>query len=248
MQTRVARRKVASRPLGSTPGRQAGLIRIVDLIRDARSGTNGAETQALNDLAVLTRTGDRNEARQAAEFLVEAFTPVVKFKARHFFMPGMDREDMVQEGMIGLTKAMRDFRPDRKASFRTFADTCIQRQMITAVKASRSNHGRLDTIAASHMHQPDDTKSSPDAFENRPGSDTVDPVNIITAREELERMREVIRDRLSPFENQVAERFTAGMTYAAIAEELECTPKSVDNALCRTRRKMRRYLQEHPDF
>jgi len=248
MLTRVAKRKVTAKSLGSTPGRQAGLIRIECLIRDARSGTNGVETQALNDLVVLTRTGDRNEARQAAEFLVEAFTPVVRFKARHFFMPGMDREDMVQEGMIGLTKAMRDFRPDRRASFRTFADTCIQRQMITAVKASRSNHGRLDTIAASHMHRPDDTKPSPDAFENRPGSDTVDPVDIVTMREELARMREVVQDRLSPFENQVAERFTAGMTYAAIAEELDCTTKSVDNALCRTRRKMRKYLREHPDF
>lgn len=165
------------------------------------------------------------------------------FKSRSYFLQGADRDDMIQEGMVGLYKAIRDFRPDRACSFRTFADVCITRQMITAVKSGVGQ--RQLPVVYSHALRGASRDDNPnDPLESAPDSDLQDPEKLLITRETVRQLKAALRESLSPFEWAVFMGFTEGKSYQQIAEENRCTPKSVDNALCRVRRKVQRFTVE----
>lgn len=177
----------------------------------------------------------------AIEYILKKFKSVVLFKSRSYFLYGSDRDDMIQEGMIGLFKAIRDFRPDRACSFRTFADVCITRQMITAVKyGAGQRHLPLlyENAFALDEHRDD---LCPEPLETAVDSEWVDPEQLLIARESADELREVLRDTLSDFEWRVFVGFCEGKSYQEIARENGSSPKSVDNALCRVRRKVQRF-------
>jgi RNA polymerase sporulation-specific sigma factor len=183
------------------------------------------------------------EDADALEHLLKKYKSVVLFKSRSYYLQGADRDDMIQEGMVGLYKAIRDFRPDRSCSFRTFADVCITRQMITAVKSGvGQRHLSVVYSHALRCSQRDEPGSDP--LESAPDSDQQDPERLLITKETVRNLRAVLRESLSPFEWRVFVGFADGKSYQQIAEENGCTPKSVDNALCRVRRKVQRHQVE----
>ena len=152
-------------------------------------------------------------------------------KARARFLIGGDTDDLIQEGMIGLFKAIRDYRDDREASFRTFAGLCIDRQMANAIEGStRQKHQMLNTAVSLNKDQEENEKHLGWA---------VSPEELLIDRENMEAMMEEITRSLSTMENKVLALYLAGNSYAAIAGSLGKTPKSVENALRRIRTKIR---------
>lgn len=187
----------------------------------------------------LSKQGDL----EGIDYLLRKYRSVVLFKSRSYFLQGADRDDMIQEGMVGLYKAIRDFRPDRSCSFRTFADVCITRQMITAVKSGVGQR-QLPVIYSHALRAASREEGATDPLEAAPDSDIQDPERLLITRETVRELERLLRENLSPFEWTVFVGFTDGKSYLQIAEENECTPKSVDNALCRVRRKMARFQTE----
>ncbi len=175
----------------------------------------------------------------APEVLLERYKQLVRLKAAHYFLMGADREDIIQEGMIGLYKAIRDFRGDRHAGFRAFADLCITRQIITAVKtATRQKHLPLNTyISLSKPMLPDDDQERvlQDIVLGPGGSD---PVDLVIGLEDLQALKDVVSNILSRLESEVLRLHMEGKSYQDIALTLECDVKSVDNALQRVKRKI----------
>lgn len=188
----------------------------LDLIRAAQGGDEGASTA-----------------------LVTKYRSFVRCKARSFFLAGADRDDVIQEGMIGLYKAIRDFRPDRQASFRSFAELCVTRQLITAIKAaSRQKHTPLNTYVS--LHRPTATEDEGD----RVLSDILaaravcDPAEVVISAWETTSIREGFTEALSGFESEVLRLYVMGSSYNEIAEKLGRHAKAVDNALQRVKRKV----------
>lgn len=152
---------------------------------------------------------------------------LVKARARPYFLIGADRDDLIQEGMIGLFKAVRDFDPELKVSFRSFAEMCITRQLITAIKtASRHKHGPLNSYV------------SLDGEDQLSGRRDTDPVESVLAAERAGYVREIAKDHLTPLESTVLLAYLSGKSYRKIAQDLKCGAKAVDNALQRIKRKM----------
>lgn len=176
----------------------------------------------------------------ATEYLLRKYRSVVLYKSRNYFLHGADRDDMIQEGMVGLFKAIRDFRADRACSFRTFADVCITRQMITAVKSSTGQR-QLPLTYASSLSPGSRDEGAMDRLDVPADADVVDPEQLLIARETVRELRSVLRQNLSEFEWNVFVGFSQGKSYQEIADEQGSTPKSVDNALCRVRRKVQRF-------
>ena len=187
----------------------------------------------------LGKAGDA----EAIEHLLQKYKSVVLFKSRSYFLHGADRDDMIQEGMIGLFKAIRDFRPDRDCSFRTFADVCITRQMITAVK-SGGGQRQLPLIYATSLNASARDECGNERLDIAADSEIVDPEQVLIARESIRELRALLRDNLSQFEWSVFVGFAEGKSYQEIADEQGSSPKSVDNALCRVRRKVQRFRAE----
>jgi len=187
------------------------------------------------ELIDLARAG----SLAAPEVLLERYKQLVRLKAGHYFLIGADREDIIQEGMIGLYKAIRDFRGDRHASFRAFAELCITRQIITAVKtATRQKHVPLNTyISLSKPMLPDeDQERVLQDIVLGPGA--ADPVDLVIGLEELQALKDVVATILSRLESEVLRLHMEGKSYQEIALTLECDVKSVDNALQRVKRKI----------
>ncbi|MBD3174215.1 MAG: sigma-70 family RNA polymerase sigma factor [Armatimonadia bacterium] len=182
----------------------------------------------------------REDDPDALEHLLRKYRSVVLFKSRSYFLQGADRDDMIQEGMVGLYKAIRDFRPDRACSFRTFADVCITRQMITAVKSGVGQR-QLAVVYSHALRGNYRDEATGDPLEAAPDSDQQDPEKLLITKETVRNLRAALKESLSPFEWNVFVGFSDGKSYQQIAEENDCTPKSVDNALCRVRRKVQRY-------
>ncbi|NLY53575.1 MAG: RNA polymerase sporulation sigma factor SigH [Firmicutes bacterium] len=174
----------------------------------------------------------------ASEFLLKKYRPMIMGKARTYFIAGADRDDILQEGMIGLHKAVRDFCPSRGASFRPFAEMCITRQVITAVKAaSRQKHAPLNYYLS--LDKPiysDGTDRH--LLDVLPDHRVCDPEEMFLVREELADVWGSLRHLLSDFEYQVFMLYLGEQSYREIASALETTPKAVDNALCRAKRKI----------
>lgn len=179
----------------------------------------------------------------AVDYILRKYRSVVLFKSRSYFLHGADRDDMIQEGMVGLFKAIRDFRRDRQCSFRTFADVCITRQMITAVKSGVGQR-QLPVVYAHALRGNGRDETSTDVLESAPDPLIQDPERLLINREMVRQLSRLLRESLSAFEWNVFVGFSSGKSYQEIAEENRCTQKSVDNALCRVRRKVQRFGME----
>lgn len=161
--------------------------------------------------------------------------PMVRQRVRVMYLMGGDQDDLIQEGMIGLFKAVRDYRKDREASFHTFAHLCVDRQIYRAIQSySRQKHQPLNSYVS----------LSADTWETEPYQEAgQNPESIIIDQENAVHMEKNIRQQLSKFENQVLEMYLDGDNYLEIAEQLGKSPKSIDNALQRIRNKVREYLE-----
>ena len=196
---------------------------------------DGMEDEKVVELAA---GGDKG----AEEYLVHKYKNFVRARARSYFLIGADKEDIIQEGMIGLFKAIRDFRPDKQASFRAFAELCITRQIITAINtATRQKHIPLNSYVS--LNKPIyDEESDRTLFDVITGSRVTDPEELVISREEFDDIEGKMGEILSPLEWQVLTYYLDGKTYQEIAEDLDRHVKSIDNALQRVKRKLERYL------
>mgnify|MGYP003762214309 CR=1 FL=1 len=180
---------------------------------------------------------------QALEYLINKYKNFVKSKARSYFLIGADREDIIQEGMIGLYKAIRDFNPNKLSSFRAFAELCITRQIITAIKtATRQKHIPLNSYVS--LNKPIyDEDSDRTLLDILSGVKISDPEELIISKEEFKDIEDKMEEILSKLEWQVLMLYLSGKSYQEIAKDLNRHVKSIDNALQRVKRKLERYLE-----
>jgi len=179
----------------------------------------------------------------ALEYLINKYKNFVRAKARSYFLIGADREDIVQEGMIGLYKAIRDFKGDKLASFKAFAELCITRQIITAIKtATRQKHIPLNSYVSldKPIYDEDSDRTLLDVI---CGTRVSDPEELIINQEEFMGLEDKMAEILSDLERKVLMLYLDGRSYQEIAVDLDRHVKSIDNALQRVKRKLERYLE-----
>lgn len=192
------------------------------------------------DVVALCHGGDN----VAEEYLLNKYKNFVRSKARSYFLIGADHEDIVQEGMIGLYKAIRDFRPDKLSSFRAFAELCITRQIITAIKtATRQKHIPLNSYVS--LNKPlYDEESDRTLLDVIMEGRATNPEELIIGQEDLRSINHKIDEVLSGLEQEVLRAYLDGKSYQEIADNLGRHVKSIDNALQRVKRKLEKYLEE----
>ena len=202
----------------------------------------------------LTESGDEelvDRAREgddkAIETLLHRYRHYARAKARTYFLAGADREDIVQEGMIGLFKAIRDFQIEKNTAFRAFAELCITRQIITAIKtATRQKHIPLNSYVS--LNKP--AAGAAEGDEDRPLSDALvgttmaDPAELVISAEEIASIKQSVGRLLSGLETEVLQLYMDGKSYQEIADMLGRHVKSIDNALQRIKRKLEHHLAE----
>ena len=195
----------------------------------------------LTDEQIVEKAGDGDE--QALEYLLNKYKNFVRSKARSYFLIGADHEDIVQEGMIGLFKAIRDFREDKLSSFRAFAELCITRQIITAIKtATRQKHIPLNSYVS--LNRPIyDEESDRTLLDVLAEGRVVSPEELLISREDYSSIEDRIGEVLSDLEQQVLRAYLDGKSYQEIAKDLNRHVKSIDNALQRVKRKLERALE-----
>ena len=198
-----------------------------------------AFTDSDEELVELAHAGDND----AIDVLLTRYRHYARAKARSYFLAGADKEDIVQEGMIGLYKAIRDFEPEHNTAFRAFAELCITRQIITAIKtATRQKHQPLNSYVS--LNRPlaggdDDDRSLSDSIET---IEVSDPAQLVISAEEVRTIKAQMGEVLSPFEVEVLEYYIDGRSYQQIADMLGRHVKSIDNALQRIKRKLERHI------
>ena len=192
----------------------------------------------LEDLQLVLRA--RNGDDNALDALIRRYSGFVRLKASSYFLAGGDAEDLIQEGLIGLYKAVRDFRTDKETSFRSFAELCVTRQIITAIKtATRFKHAPLNTYV-SFSHTPAGQEADGDCTlgDALPGSRVDDPSVCVISTEELQSLVFTLGTGLSKLEADALRLYLEGESYEDMAEELGCDTKTIDNALQRVKRKI----------
>ncbi|WP_277300601.1 RNA polymerase sporulation sigma factor SigH [Veillonella montpellierensis] len=192
----------------------------------------------------LIKLAQTKEDDSAIDFIVNKYKNFVRAKARSYFLMGADYEDIIQEGMIGLYKAIRDFRPEKQASFRGFAEICIVRQMITAVKAAtRQKHMPLNSYVS--LNKPIYTEESERTLMDMLSERAItDPEELLISQEQFKDTEVMMGKMLSNLEWEVLLAYLDGKPYQTIAEETGRSIKSIDNALQRVKRKLDKYLEE----
>ena len=186
-----------------------------------------------NELVTSARNGDE----EALECLFNKYRDLVNMKVSKYFIIGAEREDIVQEGMIGLYKAVKNYEDDKQNSFKSFANLCIERQLITAIKTSnRQKHMPLNSSLSLNTpaYENEEDVSLIEMFNSKTAED---PLDTITKKEYYELVGNKIDEHLSDFEKKVLTRFAAGESYVKIAEKLDSPVKSIDNAIQRIRKK-----------
>ncbi|MFC5401621.1 RNA polymerase sporulation sigma factor SigH [Cohnella soli] len=204
-----------------------------------RLDTREYDFKADEDIVESVRFGDS----EALEYLIHKYRNFVRAKARSYFLIGAEREDIVQEGMIGLYKAIRDFRGDKLASFKAFAELCITRQIITAIKtATRQKHIPLNSYVSldKPIYDEDSDRTLLDVI---CGSRVCDPEEMIINQEEFYGLEDKMSEILSDLERKVLALYLDGRSYQEIAVDLDRHVKSIDNALQRVKRKLEKYLE-----
>jgi RNA polymerase sporulation-specific sigma factor len=192
----------------------------------------------LEDLQLIMRA--RNGDSSALDFLIRRYTGFVRLKASSYFLAGGDSEDLIQEGLIGLYKAVRDFRADKETSFRSFAELCVTRQIITAIKtATRFKHAPLNTyVSFSHTPAGQESDGECSLGDALPGPGVDDPAVCVISTEELQSLVFTLGSGLSQLEADALRLYLEGESYEQMAEDLECDTKTIDNALQRVKRKI----------
>jgi RNA polymerase sporulation-specific sigma factor len=196
----------------------------------------------VEDSALVFRA--RNGDRRAVDDLIRRYAGFVRLKASSYFLAGGDADDLVQEGLVGLYKAIRDYRWDKETSFRSFAELCITRQIITAIKsATRFKHAPLNGYV-SFSHTPAGREDASDCTlgDSLSGPSVDDPARRVIASEELEALVLCLGSGLSRLESRVLTLYLEGRSYEQIAAAVESDPKAVDNALQRVKRKVGQHL------
>lgn len=195
----------------------------------------------LEDESVVERVHEGDS--QALEYLIYKYKNFVRAKAKSYFLIGADREDVVQEGMIGLFKAVRDFKGDKLSSFKAFAELCITRQMITAVKtATRQKHIPLNSYVS--LDKPIyDEESDRTLMDVLSGNKITNPEELIINQEKIDDIELKMSELLSDLERKVLMLYLDGRSYQEISADLKRHVKSIDNALQRVKRKLERYLE-----
>ena len=197
------------------------------------SVTDNYKNMSDEDLITVIKSGDKF----ALEFLIEKYKELVNMKVSKFFMIGAEKEDIVQEGLIGLFKAVKNYNPEMQNSFKTFANLCIERQLITAIKSSnRQKHMPLNSYLSLNTtaYEDDEDSNLLDIFDSH---QIEDPLDTITKKEYYKTVEVAIDKSLSDFEKKVLNRYMQGESYVQIAEKLDAPVKSIDNAIQRIRKK-----------
>jgi RNA polymerase sporulation-specific sigma factor len=211
------------------------------LKQDAHAKAQVSFNEAIDeDIIIEAKAG----SPEALEFLINKYKSFVRAKARTYFLIGADREDIIQEGLIGLYKAIRDFRGDKLSSFRAFAELCITRQIITAIKtATRQKHIPLNSYVS--LNKPIfDEESDRTLLDVISEENISDPEEMIINREEFDGIEVKMGEILSGLEWEVLSLYLQGKSYQEVAVQLDRHVKSIDNALQRVKRKLEKYLEE----
>lgn len=204
------------------------------------SYANNYKDMSDEDLITIIKSGDKS----ALEFLISKYKELVNMKVSKFFMIGAEKEDIIQEGLIGLFKAVKSYNPEKQNSFKTFANLCIERQLITAIKTSnRQKHMPLNSYLSLNTtaYEEDEDSNLIDIFD---AHQMEDPLDTITKKEYYQTVENAIDKSLSDFEKQVLNRYMQGESYVQIAEKLDTPVKSIDNAIQRIRKKAIKNIEE----
>jgi RNA polymerase sporulation-specific sigma factor len=213
---------------------------VVELDREVH-GDDWTDARTDDELVLAARAGDD----AALSALLTKYRAFARVKARSYFLVGADREDIVQEGMIGLYKAIRDFNCDMESSFRAFAELCITRQIITAIKtATRQKHGPLNNYVSFSRPVSVDDDGERVLGDVLPTVAISDPADLVISAERIRALQEHFDDVLSDLETEVLRLYVEGKSYQEIAERLQRHVKSIDNALQRIKRKLEEHLRE----
>jgi len=207
----------------------------------ARLSQNTQSQVQVDDLYLiaLAKAGDAT----AYDRIVRRYYGFVRLKASSYFLTGGDADDLIQEGLVGLYKAVRDFRTDRESSFRNFAELCITRNIISAVKtATRNKHTPLNQYVSFSLTPSSAHDGEPTLDEILPGSPVHDPANQVASAEELRSLVDCLSTTLSELESRVLALYLDGYSYEQIGARLDCDTKTVDNALQRVKRKVGTHL------
>jgi RNA polymerase sporulation-specific sigma factor len=214
---------------------------VASLDRDLRGDRwRRPEERSDDELVLAARSGDD----EALSLLLTKYRSFARVKARSYFLVGADREDIVQEGMIGLYKAIRDFNPDMQSSFRGFAELCVTRQIITAIKtATRQKHGPLNNYVSFHRPVGTDDDGERVLSDVIPTAAISDPADLVISAERIRALQAHFDEVLSDLETEVLRLYVEGKSYQEIAERLQRHVKSIDNALQRIKRKLEGHLR-----
>lgn len=189
------------------------------------------------DKELIAHVRDENDA--ALDFLMRKYRMLVERKAKSYFLMGASQDDIVQEGLIGLFKAIRDYKTDKEASFYSFADLCITRQMISAVKAAtRQKHMPLNKYVSLDKPVFDENSDKAALFEVMPSKKVINPEDVYIGEESKHFIEAALNERLSQLEKEVLEYYIDGISYVEIAEIMDKPVKSIDNALQRIKKKV----------
>ena len=197
-----------------------------------------------NEIITKIKKGDK----KALNYLLDKYTDVVSMKAGKYFIVGAEKEDIIQEGLIGLFKAIKSFNPEKQSSFKTFANLCVERQLQTAIKSStRQKHMPLNSYLSLNISAYDENEDTSllEVFETENTAE--DPLDIVTKKEYYNFVEDRVEETLSDFEKQVLHRYTNGESYTQIAERLNAPVKSVDNAIQRIRKKAVKYILNYEE-
>ena len=211
-----------------------------DIVDENKEIISDDEADVDDNMVFRAKAGDE----KSLNHILKKYRNFVRSKAKPFFIGGADKEDILQEGMIGLFKAIRDYDEEKTVSFRAFAELCVTRQIITAVKAAtRQKHIPLNSYISLNkpMSEEDPDKTLMDMMKN---SHISDPEQLIISKEEMKLIEEKTKEMLSEFETRVLSLYLKGYSYNEISEKLCKHPKSVDNALQRIKRKFEKYLEQ----
>ena len=191
------------------------------------------------ELVELSVTGDKG----ATEYILDKYKNFVKAVVRMYFLVGADRDDVVQEGMIGLFKAIRDFDETKQTSFKSFAEMCVKRQVLTAIKnATRQKHMPLNSYISLSKPSYDDENSDETLLDTLTGLDSIDPEELFIGKENIEILGVKIEENLSKLEKEVLAMYIRGVSYQEIARIMNRSPKSIDNAIQRVKKKLEKFV------
>ncbi len=202
---------------------------------------NNRDFEILSDeeLVELSAAGDK----RATEYILDRYKNFVKAVVRMYFLVGADRDDVVQEGMIGLFKAIRDFDDTKQTSFKSFAEICVRRQVLTAIKnATRQKHMPLNSYVSLSKPAYDDENSEDTLMDTLSLRNGQDPEELFIGKENIEMLGIKIEENLSKLEKEVLKMYLSGISYQEIALIMKRPPKSIDNALQRVKKKLEKFV------